>query len=236
MNILGYIVIITKSGVHAFRYLLNKITCYFGRFEYQHGFLSQRELRTPSETKNKEVIPTPSRSTSVLGPDVTENNKSREKRRRVSFGAPLRPELFDGNLPPNTPLEKGESPETSKTASTTWVPRKSIMKQTHSKPPEKEPSPSVVEGIPPCTKDPHQQLPAIPNKKSAPSRDNITLSKFVEERTTSIPEIQTIQPHKTLSTPSVWRRSSSARRSQVLDALQTIDSNRGAPKDNLMGI
>uniref|UniRef100_A0A6P5JQB0 LOW QUALITY PROTEIN: proliferation marker protein Ki-67-like n=1 Tax=Phascolarctos cinereus TaxID=38626 RepID=A0A6P5JQB0_PHACI len=106
--------------------------------------------------------------------------------------------------------------------------------QTHSKPPEKEPSPSVVEGIPPCTKDPHQQLPAIPNKKSAPSRDNITLSKFVEERTTSIPEIQTIQPHKTLSTPSVWRRSSSARRSQVLDALQTIDSNRGAPKDNLM--
>ncbi|KAB0383310.1 hypothetical protein FD755_005227 [Muntiacus reevesi] len=33
------------------------------------------------------------------------------KRRRVSFGGRLRPELFDENLPPNTPLKKGETPK-----------------------------------------------------------------------------------------------------------------------------
>ncbi|XP_078202886.1 proliferation marker protein Ki-67 isoform X3 [Callithrix jacchus] len=32
------------------------------------------------------------------------------KRRRVSFGGHLRPELFDENLPPNTPLKRGETP------------------------------------------------------------------------------------------------------------------------------
>lgn len=34
------------------------------------------------------------------------------KRRRVSFGGHLRPELFDENLPPNTPLKRGETPMT----------------------------------------------------------------------------------------------------------------------------
>ncbi|KAJ8794028.1 hypothetical protein J1605_003438 [Eschrichtius robustus] len=33
------------------------------------------------------------------------------KRRRVSFGGHLRPELFDENLPPNTPLKRGETPK-----------------------------------------------------------------------------------------------------------------------------
>ncbi|TEA25385.1 hypothetical protein DBR06_SOUSAS13210010 [Sousa chinensis] len=33
------------------------------------------------------------------------------KRRRVSFGGRLRPELFDENLPPNTPLKRGETPK-----------------------------------------------------------------------------------------------------------------------------
>ncbi|XP_036907102.1 proliferation marker protein Ki-67 isoform X2 [Sturnira hondurensis] len=32
------------------------------------------------------------------------------KTRRVSFGGHLRPELFDENLPPNTPLKRGETP------------------------------------------------------------------------------------------------------------------------------
>nr|XP_044998014.1 proliferation marker protein Ki-67 isoform X2 [Jaculus jaculus] len=32
------------------------------------------------------------------------------KRRRVSFGGCLQPELFDENLPPNTPLKRGETP------------------------------------------------------------------------------------------------------------------------------
>ncbi|XP_034519322.1 proliferation marker protein Ki-67 [Ailuropoda melanoleuca] len=35
------------------------------------------------------------------------------KRRRVSFGGRLKPELFDENLPPNTPLKRGETPRRS---------------------------------------------------------------------------------------------------------------------------
>ncbi|NXT93189.1 KI67 protein, partial [Anhinga rufa] len=32
------------------------------------------------------------------------------KRKRVSFGGHLSPELFDKSLPPNSPLKKGASP------------------------------------------------------------------------------------------------------------------------------
>lgn len=38
------------------------------------------------------------------------------KRRRVSFGGRLRPELFDENLPPNTPLKRGETPKRRQSA------------------------------------------------------------------------------------------------------------------------
>lgn len=40
------------------------------------------------------------------------------KRRRVSFGGHLRPELFDENLPPNTPLKRGETPTKRKSLGT----------------------------------------------------------------------------------------------------------------------
>ncbi|XP_037660988.1 proliferation marker protein Ki-67 [Choloepus didactylus] len=40
------------------------------------------------------------------------------KRRRVSFGGRLRPELFDENLPPNTPLKRGEIPGKRKSLGT----------------------------------------------------------------------------------------------------------------------
>lgn len=40
------------------------------------------------------------------------------KKRRVSFGGRLRPELFDENLPPNTPLKRGETPNKRKSFAT----------------------------------------------------------------------------------------------------------------------
>nr|KAF6425342.1 marker of proliferation Ki-67 [Molossus molossus] len=49
-----------------------------------------------------------SRSSFSSNPDKTEGMPL--KRRRVSFGGHLRPELFDENLPPNTPLKRGETP------------------------------------------------------------------------------------------------------------------------------
>ncbi|XP_027452553.2 proliferation marker protein Ki-67 isoform X2 [Zalophus californianus] len=48
------------------------------------------------------------------------------KRRRVSFGGCLKPELFDENLPPNTPLKRGETPRSSLTSHTPPVLKKII--------------------------------------------------------------------------------------------------------------
>ncbi|XP_014649529.1 PREDICTED: antigen KI-67 [Ceratotherium simum simum] len=64
------------------------------------------------------------------------------KRRRVSFGGHLRPELFDENLPPNTPLKRGETPmkRRSLVTHTPTVLKKIIKEQ--SQPSRKEDSPS----------------------------------------------------------------------------------------------
>lgn len=48
------------------------------------------------------------------------------KRRRVSFGGRLKPELFDENLPPNTPLKRGETPRRSLISHTPAVLKKII--------------------------------------------------------------------------------------------------------------
>ncbi|KAK2490491.1 hypothetical protein MC885_004706 [Smutsia gigantea] len=61
------------------------------------------------------------------------------KRRRVSFGSHLRPELFDENLPPNTPLKRGETPKKRKSLVTLTPPvLKKIIKE--------QPQPSGREG------------------------------------------------------------------------------------------
>ncbi|CAN0555284.1 unnamed protein product [Rangifer tarandus platyrhynchus] len=65
------------------------------------------------------------------------------KRRRVSFGGRLRPELFDENLPPNTPLKRGETPKQRRSlaAHTPTVLKKIIKEQPQ--PSEKEDSSEV---------------------------------------------------------------------------------------------
>ncbi|XP_070421080.1 proliferation marker protein Ki-67 [Equus przewalskii] len=66
------------------------------------------------------------------------------KRRRVSFGGHLRPELFDENLPPNTPLKRGETPMKRRSLAThTPTVLKKIIKE-QSQPSRKEDSPSKI--------------------------------------------------------------------------------------------
>ncbi|XP_032464562.1 proliferation marker protein Ki-67 isoform X1 [Phocoena sinus] len=48
---------------------------------------------------------------SSFGDSTNKMDEVSLKRRRVSFGGRLRPELFDENLPPNTPLKRGETPK-----------------------------------------------------------------------------------------------------------------------------
>ncbi|XP_045424119.1 proliferation marker protein Ki-67 isoform X2 [Lemur catta] len=66
---------------------------------------------------------------SNFGDSINKNEGGPLKRRRVSFGGHLRPELFDENLPPNTPLKKGETPTKRKSlVSHTPTVLKKIMK------------------------------------------------------------------------------------------------------------
>ncbi|XP_069867518.1 proliferation marker protein Ki-67 isoform X2 [Dipodomys merriami] len=51
---------------------------------------------------------------SNFGDSINKSEGASLKRRRVSFGGRLRPELFDENLPPNTPLKRGETPSKRK--------------------------------------------------------------------------------------------------------------------------
>uniref|UniRef100_H2NBZ6 Marker of proliferation Ki-67 n=1 Tax=Pongo abelii TaxID=9601 RepID=H2NBZ6_PONAB len=66
-----------------------------------------------------------------FGDSINESEGIPLKRRRVSFGGHLRPELFDENLPPNTPLKRGEAPTKRKSlvAHTPPVLKKIIKEQ-----------------------------------------------------------------------------------------------------------
>ncbi|XP_043845475.1 proliferation marker protein Ki-67 isoform X2 [Dromiciops gliroides] len=165
-----------------------------------------------SQTKNLEMC--------SLGRDnVSENDESSAKRRRVSFGVLLRPELFDENLPPNSPLKRGETPGMRRPSlGCLRAVLKKTIKPEHSKPPEKD---SSSEGI----LDVQDLSLELPKKISAASGDD-------PENAEAIPT--EIQPQK-MNRPSSSRRSSCGR-GQVDDALQMICSRRrsGASEANLM--
>ncbi|XP_036000515.1 cell division cycle-associated protein 2 [Fundulus heteroclitus] len=58
--------------------------------------------------------------------DVDETTVARKKK-QVRFGGPLSPELFDKNLPPSTPLQKGATPARAATPAGGW-PLRSVLK------------------------------------------------------------------------------------------------------------
>ncbi|XP_036120479.1 proliferation marker protein Ki-67 isoform X3 [Molossus molossus] len=68
-----------------------------------HG--TPEQLGTPAGSPGLSSV-----DVSNLGDSTNKTEGMPLKRRRVSFGGHLRPELFDENLPPNTPLKRGETP------------------------------------------------------------------------------------------------------------------------------
>ncbi|XP_074088266.1 proliferation marker protein Ki-67 isoform X2 [Macrotis lagotis] len=154
--------------------------------------------------------------------NVNENDESSAKRRRVSFGVNLRPELFDENLPPNTPLKRGETPavKTSFRTCSQTVQKKSIIKD-HSKLSEKEPASEGMLHF----QDPLELSPTLSPKK-------ISRSHLLHEKAGSVSA--EFQP-QTMKRPSSGKRHSSGRRSQH-DTMQMIYSKRrsGASEANLM--
>ncbi|XP_052052413.1 proliferation marker protein Ki-67 isoform X2 [Apodemus sylvaticus] len=79
-------------------------------FRYESGCHENgsRSTEVPRKSLGKEPARRASRNSFCADPGESEGVPL--KRRRVSFGGHLKPELFDENLPPNTPLKKGETP------------------------------------------------------------------------------------------------------------------------------
>lgn len=59
--------------------------------------------------------------------DSTGTSTVKKNKRRVHFGVPLSPEFFDKNLPPSTPLKKGDTPARAHTPGGSLQPR-SVLK------------------------------------------------------------------------------------------------------------
>ncbi|KAM5271862.1 proliferation marker protein Ki-67 [Ctenodactylus gundi] len=84
---------------------------------------------------------------SNFGDSINKSEDISLKRRRVSFGGRLRPELFDENLPPNTPLKRGETPAKRKSLGThTPAVLKKIIKEQPQLPRKEESSEICLEG------------------------------------------------------------------------------------------
>ncbi|XP_048959566.1 proliferation marker protein Ki-67 isoform X7 [Canis lupus dingo] len=85
------------------------------------------------------------------------------KKRRVSFGGRLKPELFDENLPPNTPLKRGETPRRSLVSHTPPVLKKIIKEY---------PPPSGKED----SSENQLEVTTQPQRKGSPARDPMQTS------------------------------------------------------------
>ncbi|XP_042764116.1 proliferation marker protein Ki-67 isoform X2 [Panthera leo] len=96
--------------------------------------------------------------TSNFGDSINKTEGTPLKRRRVSFGGRLKPELFDENLPPNTPLKRGETPRRSLVSHTPPVLKKIIKDR---------PQPSGKED----SSGLHLEVTAQPQFAASPARD-----------------------------------------------------------------
>ncbi|XP_012510796.1 PREDICTED: antigen KI-67 [Propithecus coquereli] len=99
------------------------------RYENENCQNGNKSTRFPGKIPEQGPSRRVSRSSFSSDPDKSEGGPL--KRRRVSFGGRLRPELFDENLPPNTPLKRGETPTKRKSlvAHTPTVLKKIIKEQ-----------------------------------------------------------------------------------------------------------
>ncbi|XP_075828703.1 proliferation marker protein Ki-67 isoform X2 [Microtus pennsylvanicus] len=153
---------------------------------------------------------------SNFGDSINKSEGMSLKRRRVSFGGHLRPELFDENLPPNTPLKRGETPTKRKSLAphTPSVLKKIIKERPQS--PGKQESPGIT-------------LPS-PNDQRRRSGRSAPASSGSE----SLP--QTYTPKKaSRKSGNLPAKRASISRSQH-DILQMISSKRrsGASEANLI--
>ncbi|XP_070288197.1 proliferation marker protein Ki-67 isoform X2 [Myotis yumanensis] len=172
---------------------------------------------------------------SNVGDSLNKTEGKPLKRRRVSFGGHLRPELFDENLPPNTPLKRGETPMARRSLVTHTPPvLKKIIKE---QPPPSEKGGSSEIRLEVTTQNMLTSSPVHSPPKTSP------LANDGRRRSLKSPASSgSKSPHQTDAPQRGGRRSSSgpARRASVDRSqhgiLQTIHSRRrsGASEANLM--
>ncbi|XP_045883196.1 proliferation marker protein Ki-67 isoform X1 [Meles meles] len=156
------------------------------------------------------------------------------KRRRVSFGGRLKPELFDENLPPNTPLKRGETPRRSLVSHTPAVLKK-IIKE-YPQPSRKEDSSEIRLEV--SAQDPRKGSPARNLTRTSP------VANDAHRRLSKVPSVSrgSASPHPK-DTPKRGGRKSGALPSKRAsidrsqhEILQRIYSRRrsGASEANLI--
>ncbi|XP_013358476.1 PREDICTED: antigen KI-67 [Chinchilla lanigera] len=124
------------------------------------------QQKRSSQKRKSEDLHVTDREESLI---LDKNEDVSLKRRRVSFGSHLRPELFDENLPPNTPLKRGETPAKRKSLGTHTpaVLKKIIKEQPQSS--GKEESPEICLEV----KAQHVSIDALaPSPRVTPPRTN----------------------------------------------------------------
>ncbi|XP_054584649.1 proliferation marker protein Ki-67 [Eptesicus fuscus] len=172
---------------------------------------------------------------SNVGDSLSKTEGKPLKRRRVSFGGHLRPELFDENLPPNTPLKRGETPMKRRSLVTHTPPvLKKIIKE---QPQPSEKGESSGTRLEVTTQNMFTGSPVHSPAQTAP------LANDGRRRSPKSPASSgSKSPHQADAPKRGGRRSSSgpARRASVdrsqRGILQTIHSRRrsGASEANLM--
>ncbi|XP_058554118.1 proliferation marker protein Ki-67 isoform X4 [Neofelis nebulosa] len=126
------------------------------RYENESHKDGRKSTEFLGQRRKQESLHRVSRSSLSSDPDKTEGTPL--KRRRVSFGGRLKPELFDENLPPNTPLKRGETPRRSLVSHTPPVLKKIIKDR---------PQPSGKED----SSGLHLEVTAQPQFAGSPARD-----------------------------------------------------------------
>ncbi|XP_058554117.1 proliferation marker protein Ki-67 isoform X3 [Neofelis nebulosa] len=130
------------------------------RYENESHKDGRKSTEFLGQRRKQESLHRVSRSSLSSDPDKTEGTPL--KRRRVSFGGRLKPELFDENLPPNTPLKRGETPRRSLVSHTPPVLKKIIKVGSTDRP-----QPSGKED----SSGLHLEVTAQPQFAGSPARD-----------------------------------------------------------------
>ncbi|XP_055464828.1 proliferation marker protein Ki-67 [Psammomys obesus] len=116
----------------------------------KNAFSKPEKLATAAEQICSGLPGLSSVDISNFGDSINKSEGMSLKRRRVSFGGCLRPELFDENLPPNTPLKRGETPAKRKSLATHSP---AVLKKIIKEPPKSPRQQESAGGTPPRAND-----------------------------------------------------------------------------------